>query len=276
MTLSTVDADGRPAARYVLLRGSTSAASASTPTTDSAKGRAAGRESPRRADLRLAADPPLGARRGRASSACPRPRATPTSPRARARRRSARGRRRRARSSPRATNSSARTPTSSGASPTPRSPPAALGRLSACAPSASSSGRAARAACTIACATSAPATAGASSSWPVGTATRRGWRGGRRGRRRGRRGDQRGRVGQARGLVQAVVLRELVGLRLHRVGRGVLARALAADWRARRCRRRGRRPARGPRGHRQRDDPALLDRDRLRQRELHAWCRRRA
>ena len=64
MTVSTVDADGRPAARYVLLRGLDERGFCFYTNYDSAKGRDAGRAPLRRADLRLAGDPPLGARRG--------------------------------------------------------------------------------------------------------------------------------------------------------------------------------------------------------------------
>ena len=96
MTVSTVDADGRPGARYVLLRGLDERGFCFYTNYDSAKGRA------------LAAHPYAALTFGwleihrsvrveGPTSACRRPRATPTSPRVRARRASARGHRRRAR-----------------------------------------------------------------------------------------------------------------------------------------------------------------------------------
>ena len=130
------------------------------------QGARAGGASPGRADLRLAAGPPLGARRG-ARRAPARGRERRLLRRAPARRAaSARGRRHRARSSPRAKNSSGPSRPSSSASRTPRLPAPRTGAAFWCAPSASSCGRGARGACTIACAMSALATAGAWSASP--------------------------------------------------------------------------------------------------------------
>ena len=163
MTLATVDADGRPRARYVLLRGLDERGFCFFTNYRSAKAREL--EAHPHAALTFGW---LQVHRsvrveGTAERLPERRERRLLRRRARARRASARGRRRRARSSPRARSSSARSRPSSSASRAPRSRAPRTGAASSCAPSASSCGRGAPGACTIACATSAPATAGASS-----------------------------------------------------------------------------------------------------------------
>ena len=233
MTLATVDADGRPAARYVLLRGLDERGFCFFTNYRSAKAREL--EAHPHAALTfgwlqvhrsvrvegLGGAPARGRERRllrRAPARGAHQRVGVAAERGHLLARGARARRRGRRAALRGRRGPA---------------PAALGRLP----------RAPRAHRAVAGARGAPARSPAlrarrrrlahRAPRPVGLRGRRRCRGrrcrGRRGRRsRGWRGDKRGRVGQARGLVEAVVLRELVGLRLHRVGRGVLARALAA------------------------------------------------
>ncbi len=165
MTLATVDAEGRPDARMVLLKGFGTVGFRFFTNYESAKAGAARRGGARRARRLLARARPAGpGARADRDSWTPR-RRTSTSPRALATPSSAPGRRRRAGRSPTGPSSTRGSPRPRSASTVWRWPGRSIGAAMSCTTRSSSSGRARWAASTTASSTGGPATDGQPSAW---------------------------------------------------------------------------------------------------------------